>query len=787
MYRRVFLAVAAVWGLLALPLSAGPALAEKRVALVIGNGAYQSVAKLSNPLKDANAIKTLFEKAGFDWVRMRQDVGNLEFKRALREFMDAAQDADIAVVYYAGHGIQVRDMNYMIPVDAKLATEIDAEDEAVSLDRIVAALEPAKRLRLVILDACRDNPFARTMKRRVATRALNGGLAKMEPTLGDTLIAYAAKAGSTAEDGDEQNSPFAVALLKHLAVPGLDIRLAFGRVRDEVLKATGYRQEPFVYGSLGGEAISLVPAPAQPKVQPLSEVRGDYELVERIGTKKAWEAFLSSHKEGLYADLARAQMAKLVQQEGAPVTREQRPANQNITVASVEPPAPPKPSGPTTEERRAWDRIRDANDRGKLREFIAKYPASPLAETAKNRLDTLERAAQERDEKARVEREAAARREEEANRLKAEEAARQTAERETARQRDDEAKRLKAEEAARQTAEREAARQREEQAKRAQAEEAARKTAEEAERKKTEREAVRRREEEARLAKATETTRKRTDEACRRDEDRLAALRAAADQGWARADLKQLEQNTACDRVRQEVAAVLAQPLDTTRKLSAQPSDAVSTPEPPATTTAAPAPAPATSQVASLAPPAEPKKSEPPPPVNSRDQVLAAQDELKRIGCFAGRPDGSMGNATKEAVQRYLSQKGAATTDVRITNDLLANLKGESERVCPLSCARGEHPDGDRCVADAKPEKPGKSEKAEKSKGEKPKATARQSDEKEPRARPKREEPRREARPKPEKPERAAARPAPLPAPAARTQASAPAPGRASGMIGVGF
>ena len=404
MYRRVFVAVAAMWGLLALPLSAGPALAEKRVALVIGNGAYQNVAKLSNPLKDAGAVATLFEKAGFDWVRTRQDVGNLEFKRALREFNDAAQDADIAVVYYAGHGIQVRDMNYMIPVDAKLATEIDAEDEAVSLDRIVTALEPARRLRLVILDACRDNPFARIMKRRVATRAVSGGLAKMEPTLGDTLIAYAAKAGSTADDGEGQNSPFATALIKHLTVPGLDIRLAFGRVRDEVLKNTGNKQEPFVYGSLGGEAISLVPAPAQPKVQSLTDVRGDYELVERIGTKKAWEAFLASHKDGLYADLARAQLAKIVQAEGQAA---QRPANPNMTLAAVEPVAPPKPSGPSTEERRAWDRIRDANDRGKLQEFITKYPASPLSETAKNRLDSLERAAQERDDKARAERERA--------------------------------------------------------------------------------------------------------------------------------------------------------------------------------------------------------------------------------------------------------------------------------------------------------------------------------------------------------------------------------------------
>src|SRR5262249_18161141 len=195
----------------------------------------QNGPRLANPIKDAKAIAAMLQKAGFDSVKVRQDLGNLEFKRALREFGDAANDADIAVIYYAGHGIQVRDMNYMIPVDAKLATEIDAEDEAVSLDRMVAALEPAKRLPLVIPDACRANPFARPMKRRVAMRAITGGLGKAEPTSSDTLIAYAAKAGSTAEDGEGENSPFATALIKYLAVPGLDIRLAFGRIRDEVL------------------------------------------------------------------------------------------------------------------------------------------------------------------------------------------------------------------------------------------------------------------------------------------------------------------------------------------------------------------------------------------------------------------------------------------------------------------------------------------------------------------------------------------------------------------------
>src|SRR5689334_3950082 len=137
MVRRVLAVLATLLGLVLLPLMGSPALAEKRVALVIGNGAYQNVPKLANPMKDAKAMAAMFQKAGFDWVKIRQDLGNLEFQRALREFMDAAQDADIAVVYYAGHGIQVRDMNYMIPVDARLATEIDAEDEAVSLDRMV--------------------------------------------------------------------------------------------------------------------------------------------------------------------------------------------------------------------------------------------------------------------------------------------------------------------------------------------------------------------------------------------------------------------------------------------------------------------------------------------------------------------------------------------------------------------------------------------------------------------------------------------------------------------------
>jgi Caspase domain len=288
----------------------------KRVALVIGNATYQHAPKLANPLNDAAAIDRMLKSIGFDSVTTRQDLTSQDFKRALRDFFDAAQNADIAVVYYAGHGIQVGDMNYMIPVDARLATEIDVQDEAVSLDRILLALQPARRLRLVILDACRENPFLGGMKLTQATRRITRGLARVEPE-NNSLVAYAAKKGQIAQDGAGEHSPFTAALLKHLPGPGLDIRLALGRVRDDVLKSTANKQEPFVYGSLGGDSIPLAPGPAA-SADAATAVKNDYALAERIGTQKAWEAFLTNHKEGIYAGLAREPLAKLAPAEGRP-------------------------------------------------------------------------------------------------------------------------------------------------------------------------------------------------------------------------------------------------------------------------------------------------------------------------------------------------------------------------------------------------------------------------------------------------------------------------------------
>jgi uncharacterized caspase-like protein len=321
--------------ILAIGLACAPARAEKRVALVIGNSAYKSAPRLANPVNDATLVGGMFKKAGFDSVEIKFDLDASEMRRMLREFAGRARDADMAVIYYAGHGIELDGNNYLIPTDATLETDGDVLDETIPLERALFAVEPARQLRLIILDACRDNLFAKTMKRTLATRAIGRGLARIEPASPNTMIAFAAKAGSTASDGDSRNSPFATALVEYLPKPGLDLRKAFGLVRDDVLKATGYKQEPFVYGSLGGDDLALVPAkPAAtgPQANPQDSVRRDYELALQAGLREAWEAFLQAYPDGFYANLARVQLKKIAaEEERAAATEKARLAEQEKT------------------------------------------------------------------------------------------------------------------------------------------------------------------------------------------------------------------------------------------------------------------------------------------------------------------------------------------------------------------------------------------------------------------------------------------------------------------------
>jgi len=297
-------------------LQPGPAEAERRVALVIGNAGYTHAPALRNPTNDARAIADLLKQAGFDEVALKLDVGFEGMRLALRDFGLSTHDADVAVVYFAGHGLELGGENLLVPVDATLKSASSAAFEAATLSAVLDAIRPASRLRLVILDACRVNPFAaRIAVAEGLTRSVPRGLGRIEPT-GDVLVAYAAKAGTVAEDGKGRHSPYAEALLATLATPGLDIRLVMGRVRDHVRAKTGGAQEPFVYGSLGGANVALVsPGPgssvnARADSADATAAR-DYELATKVGTKEAWDAFLTSHPTGFHAELARIWRTKL--------------------------------------------------------------------------------------------------------------------------------------------------------------------------------------------------------------------------------------------------------------------------------------------------------------------------------------------------------------------------------------------------------------------------------------------------------------------------------------------
>jgi tetratricopeptide (TPR) repeat protein len=240
----------------------------RRSALVIGNSAYKSVPALDNPKRDAEKIAAALKAVGFDSVVLATDVTREKMIEAFRTFAANADKSDWAMVYYAGHGIEVNGVNYLIPVDAKLTSDRDVLFEAVPLDQVMAAIDGARKLKLVMLDACRDNPFANAPTapaptaaaapapaddavRSVKTRSVGRGLGEVK-VQGASLVVYAAKHGQTALDGDGEDSPFAVAVVQRIATPGVEINKLFRLVRDDVMESTAGRQEPYTYGSLPG-------------------------------------------------------------------------------------------------------------------------------------------------------------------------------------------------------------------------------------------------------------------------------------------------------------------------------------------------------------------------------------------------------------------------------------------------------------------------------------------------------------------------------------------------------
>ena len=242
---------AALVAMIALVLAASASVAlARQVALVVGNGTYAHIGRLPNPENDAVDLAAALRRIGFE-VTTELDADRGELTEALRAFTRQSAGADVSLVFYAGHGLEMDGINYLVPVDARLERDVDVRYETVTLDDLLVATVGA-RLRLVILDACRNNPLARSMQRTVASRSVSGGSFGQldEDLLGDeTLVAYTAAAGTTAADGSGRNSPDTSALLAHLDEP-LEILTLFRRVRARVLEATNGEQRPHEYQSL---------------------------------------------------------------------------------------------------------------------------------------------------------------------------------------------------------------------------------------------------------------------------------------------------------------------------------------------------------------------------------------------------------------------------------------------------------------------------------------------------------------------------------------------------------
>jgi TPR repeat protein len=233
--------------------------------------------------------------------------GFAKIREAIRAFNAEVESADIGLIYYAGHGMELGGENWIIPVDAELKTDRDLFGEAIGLKTILQSVSRAGALGLVILDSCRDNPFAAKMARTKLTRSVERGLARVEPSA-NVLVAYAAKDGTTATDGDGRNSPYTAALLKHLSTRGLEVSFVFRKVRDDVMTATGRRQQPFVYGSLSSKAIYLrapdpaaQPGAAQPGVQPAA---ASPATISNIDTT-VWESIKQSTDGALFENFVR--------------------------------------------------------------------------------------------------------------------------------------------------------------------------------------------------------------------------------------------------------------------------------------------------------------------------------------------------------------------------------------------------------------------------------------------------------------------------------------------------
>jgi len=337
--RKCLLAVAAFLCFAVATSQASAFVVNKKVALVIGNSDYEHAITLPNPVRDGTLIGETLRKSGFEVIE-GTNLGKVDMGRLLDEFTEAAYDADIAVVYYAGHGLQVDGHNYLIPVDAELEKASQLQTRTIPVEDVLAALPPDPAVGVVILDACRDNPLARTLAAALPkSRSMGNGLAPVQASglshdAGGLLIAYATDPGAVAYDGTGEHSPYTTALARHLTIQGLEIQSALTRVRAEVSEATNGAQRPWHNASLAREvyigsapqAVAEPVAPEQP-VAKTNEPAGEgvdwtveqklWDEASKRNTIAHYELYLSQFPEGRFAAVARLNLDQLKETQAA--------------------------------------------------------------------------------------------------------------------------------------------------------------------------------------------------------------------------------------------------------------------------------------------------------------------------------------------------------------------------------------------------------------------------------------------------------------------------------------
>lgn len=400
--KAVLIAAALVF----LPIFPTGAWAE-RVALVVGNSAYDSVPRLENPRNDATDISDVLGEIGFD-VELLMDLDHTAMRKSLEAFQGRSINADIALIYYAGHGIEVGKQNYLIPVDARLESDRAVRFEAISLDDMVFAADGAKRLSVVIVDSCRDNPFRNRMVRQDPTRSLGRGLAEIEPSP-NSVVAYAARGGSVAMDGNGRNSPYAEALLEALAEPGLEIGLMFRKIRDRVLEKTNHRQEPWIYGTLSQDLVYLNRSETlTDQTNPLSSAAAQEDPVLALwlrvkdsGEVSNFEDFLDRYPDSDFAEIARIRIDRLNGDEDIPIElsrEETRRLQARLSILGHRPGAADGLMGPKTRGAvAAFQKDRGLSANGTLSAALLSEIENAVPETRVDRfLEEIERARRER-------------------------------------------------------------------------------------------------------------------------------------------------------------------------------------------------------------------------------------------------------------------------------------------------------------------------------------------------------------------------------------------------------